>query len=128
MKNLCSTILLFFAVSCLGAVYNDTDWAGTNLLNRTNLNDLITGVGLATNRPVFYTSSSPTNQYQSGVVYTNTGDKGTLRGWSSGTILNHTNNGVNYPLPVTNNFYEPISTNDTFQFMTGTVTNVVMWR
>ena len=128
MKKLALFILIAFPFFASASLFNTSDWIGTNALGRTNLSDFASGTGLATNRPTYFTSDNPTNQYYSRVVYTNAGAKGTLRGWSSGTILNHTNSGVNYPLPVTNNFSEPLSTNDTFQFMTGTVTNAVIWR
>jgi len=107
VRNTAISIFILLAIACGAANYNATDWAGTNVLTRTNLADLVSGVGLATNKPVFYTADNPTNQYRSGAVYTNAGEKGVLRGWASGTILNHTNNGASYALPVTNNFYEP---------------------
>ena len=84
----------------------------------------------STNTPAFTTTSNPTNQYVTGILYTNTARKGWLRGFAFGGILNHTNgmSGLQYNEPVTNNFMELISTNDTFQFTGGNITNTILWQ
>jgi hypothetical protein len=185
-----SFALCFLAFSLFAANWNIQDWAGTNVVNSTNIAQLKANTGLianndtnanlsgtfsgtfsgavstntpvlkgfvsvapltnsmvtnsdgtvtptvgvnlgyqpATNNPSFTTTSNPTNQYSVGVLYTNLGRKGFWRGYATGGTLFHTNSGVGYWIPVTNNFCEPISTNDTFIINGGTITNAILWQ
>jgi hypothetical protein len=113
-------------------------------------------VYLPTNTAPFATASNPTNQFTTGVIYTNLPMQTVLRGAAvltgatAGTAnitLWHTNNGIGYPVPMQQGaglaftsgtmitFFEPMSPNDTFQFVaamgtgaSGYITNVVLWK
>jgi hypothetical protein len=86
------------------------------------------GFNPSTNAPTRLTSSNPTNSYVTGTLYTNGSYKSFLTGYATGGILNYTNNGTAYVLPLTNDFCVPLTTNSTFSITGGSVTNVVNWQ
>lgn len=108
---------------------------GLSLTNSytTNADNSVTiNIGMpfqaATNSPTRITSSNPTNSYATGTIYTNGSFKSFLTGYATGAILNYTNNGTAYVLPLTNDFCVPLTTNSTFSITGGSVTNVVNWQ
>lgn len=87
------------------------------------------GFIFATNALSYYTTDNPTNAYSVATIYTNTGEKGFLIGSSpSGTVLRYTNNGTGATAFVTNGFSIPLSTNATFRFDAGSLTNAQIWK
>jgi len=106
---------------------NNWTRAGTAATNSAAGIVFALGFQPATNAPAFTSGSNPTNQYTVNVLYTNAGPKGLLIGFASGTVLNFTNGGAGWQLPVTNNFCVPLSTNATFKFgNSGWLTNTIL--
>jgi hypothetical protein len=116
----------------------NANYSGTFIGDGAGLTNI---TGVSTN---FTTTSNPTNAYVAGTLYTNlTGQKALLigsfvqTGASASLIINYTNNGNGYRLPlavaasaaVNIPFTVPLSPNATFNCtaLVGYMTNTVLW-